>query len=152
MQIDHILTPQRTFADVQGGSKKRMLELIGKMIAQHSHLDPDSIYQNLIAREKLGSTGFGNGIAIPHCRLGDCHKPIGALFQLQSKIDFDALDGEPVDLIFVLLVPSEATEQHLQILKMLAEKLDQASLREALREAEDAEALYRIMTSADSDN
>lgn len=152
MQIDHILTPQRTFAGVQGGSKKKMLELIGKMIAQHSHLDPDKIYQNLIAREKLGSTGFGNGIAIPHCRLADCHKAIGALFQLQSKIDFDALDGEPVDLIFVLLVPQEATDQHLQILKMLAEKLDQAKLREALRSAEDADALYRIMTAADGDN
>ncbi|MBL4610355.1 PTS IIA-like nitrogen regulatory protein PtsN [Halopseudomonas sp.] len=152
MQIDHILTPQRTFAGVQGGSKKKMLELIGKMIAQHSHLDPDSIYQNLIAREKLGSTGFGNGIAIPHCRLEDCHKPVGALFQLQSKIDFDALDGEPVDLIFVLLVPSEATEQHLQILKMLAEKLDQANLREKLRAAGDAEELYSIITTAQTGN
>ena len=152
MQIDHILTPQRTFAGVQGGSKKKMLELIGKMIAQHSHLDPDSIYQNLIAREKLGSTGFGNGIAIPHCRLEDCHKPVGALFQLQSKIDFDALDGEPVDLIFVLLVPSEATEQHLQILKMLAEKLDQANLREKLRAAGDAEELYSIITPAQTGN
>lgn len=152
MQIDHILTPQRTFAGVQGGSKKKMLELIGKMIAQHSHLDPDSIYQNLIAREKLGSTGFGNGIAIPHCRLEDCHKPVGALFQLQSKIDFDALDGEPVDLIFVLLVPSEATEQHLQILKMLAERLDQASLREKLRAAGDAEELYSIITTAQTGN
>ncbi|MBL4833041.1 MAG: PTS IIA-like nitrogen regulatory protein PtsN [Pseudomonas sp.] len=152
MQIDHILTPQRTFAGVQGGSKKKMLELIGKMIAQHSHLDPDSIYQNLIAREKLGSTGFGNGIAIPHCRLEDCHKPVGALFQLQSKIDFDALDGEPVDLIFVLLVPSEATEQHLQILKMLAEKLDQASLRDSLRAASDAEELYSIITTTQTGN
>jgi len=152
MQIDHILTPQRTFAGVQGGSKKKMLELIGKMIAQHSHLDPDSIYQNLIAREKLGSTGFGNGIAIPHCRLEDCHKPVGALFQLQSKIDFDALDGEPVDLIFVLLVPSEATEQHLQILKMLAEKLDQASLRDSLRAASDAEELYSIITTTETGN
>ena len=152
MQIDHILTPQRTFAGVQGGSKKKMLELIGKMIAQHSHLDPDSIYQNLIAREKLGSTGFGNGIAIPHCRLEDCHKPVGALFQLQSKIDFDALDGEPVDLIFVLLVPSEATEQHLQILKMLAEKLDQASLRDSLRAASDAEELYSIITTTEAGN
>jgi PTS system nitrogen regulatory IIA component len=152
MQIDHILTPQRTFAGVQGGSKKKMLELIGKMIAQHSHLDPDSIYQNLIAREKLGSTGFGNGIAIPHCRLEDCHKPVGALFQLQSKIDFDALDGEPVDLIFVLLVPSEATEQHLQILKMLAEKLDQANLRDKLRAAGDAEELYSIITTAQTGN
>lgn len=75
---------------------------------------------------------------------------MGALLQLESKIDYDALDGEPVDLIFVLLVPQEATEQHLQILKMLAGKLDQPSLREALREAPDAAALYRIMTADDS--
>ena len=105
----------------------------------------DAIYENLIARERLGSTGFGNGIAIPHCRLEDCHQAIGALLQLDGKIDFDALDGQPVDLIFVLLVPQEATEQHLQILKMLAGKLDNAELRDALRAAPDADALYRVM-------
>ena len=147
MQIDHILTPDRTFSGVQGGSKKRVLELIGKLVAQHTNLDPDAIYENLIAREKLGSTGFGNGIAIPHCRLEDCHQAIGALLQLDGKIDFDALDGQPVDLIFVLLVPQEATEQHLQILKMLAGKLDRADLREALRAAPDADALYRVMVN-----
>lgn len=145
MQIDHILTPERTFSGVQGGSKKRVLELIGKLVAQHTNLDPDAIYENLIARERLGSTGFGNGIAIPHCRLEDCHQAIGALLQLDGKIDFDALDGQPVDLIFVLLVPQEATEQHLQILKMLAGKLDNAELRDALRAAPDADALYRVM-------
>ena len=145
MQIDHILTPERTFAGVQGGSKKRVLELIGKLVAQHTNLDPDAIYENLIARERLGSTGFGNGIAIPHCRLEDCHQAIGALLQLDGKIDFDALDGQPVDLIFVLLVPQEATEQHLQILKMLAGKLDNAELRDALRAAPDADALYRVV-------
>lgn len=148
MQIDHILTPERTFAGVQGGSKKRVLELIGKLVAQHTNLDPDAIYENLIARERLGSTGFGNGIAIPHCRLEDCHQAIGALLQLDGKIDFDALDGQPVDLIFVLLVPQEATEQHLQILKMLAGKLDDAELRDALRAAPDADALYRVMVGA----
>ncbi|HCB44257.1 MAG TPA: PTS IIA-like nitrogen-regulatory protein PtsN [Pseudomonas sp.] len=147
MQIDHILTPERTFSGVQGGSKKRVLELIGKLVAQQTNLDPDAIYENLIAREKLGSTGFGNGIAIPHCRLEDCHQAIGALLQLDGKIDFDALDGQPVDLIFVLLVPQEATEQHLQILKMLAGKLDRADLREALRAAPDADALYRVMVN-----
>ncbi|MGI3131637.1 PTS IIA-like nitrogen regulatory protein PtsN [Halopseudomonas pachastrellae] len=147
MQIDHILTPERTFSGVQGGSKKRVLELIGKMVAQHTNLDPDAIYENLIAREKLGSTGFGNGIAIPHCRLEDCHQAIGALLQLDGKIDFDALDGQPVDLIFVLLVPQEATEQHLQILKMLAGKLDKAELRDALRAAPDAEALFNVMVN-----
>ncbi len=147
MQIDHILTPERTFSGVQGGSKKRVLELIGKLVAQHTNLDPDAIYENLIAREKLGSTGFGNGIAIPHCRLEDCHQAIGALLQLDGKIDFDALDGQPVDLIFVLLVPQEATEQHLQILKMLAGKLDRADLRDALRAAPDADALYHVMVN-----
>ena len=147
MQIDHILTPERTFSGVQGGSKKRVLELIGKLVAQHTNLDPDAIYENLIAREKLGSTGFSNGIAIPHCRLEDCHQAIGALLQLDGKIDFDALDGQPVDLIFVLLVPQEATEQHLQILKMLAGKLDRADLRDALRAAPDADALYHVMVN-----
>ncbi|WP_193075645.1 PTS IIA-like nitrogen regulatory protein PtsN [Pseudomonas sp. FME51] len=151
MQIEHILTPQLTFAGVQGGSKKRVLEMIGKMIAQHTELDSDAIYESLIAREKLGSTGFGNGIAIPHCRLEQCTEAIGALLQLNSKIDFDSLDGEPVDLIFVLLVPHEATEQHLQILKMLAEKLDQEDLREALRQAPDAESLYRVMVGNSGD-
>lgn len=145
MQIDTILTPERTFAGVQGGSKKRVLELIGKLVSQHTGLDPDAIYENLIAREKLGSTGFGHGIAIPHCRLAGCTQATGSLLQLESKIDFDALDGEPVDLIFVLLVPQEATEQHLQILKMLAEKLDQQALREALRESPDAQTLYQVM-------
>ncbi len=146
MQIDQILTPELTFTNVPGISKKRVLEQIGKMIAQHTNLDPDTIYENLINREKLGSTGFGNGIAIPHCRLEQCTHAIGALLQLDKKIDFDALDGEPVDLIFVLLVPHEATEQHLQILKMLAEKLDQEELREALRQAPDAQSLYQVMT------
>ncbi|HIZ49839.1 MAG TPA: PTS IIA-like nitrogen regulatory protein PtsN [Candidatus Pseudomonas excrementavium] len=151
MQIDNVLTPQLTFTGVQGGSKKRVLEMIGNMIAQHTDLDSDAIYESLIAREKLGSTGFGNGIAIPHCRLEQCTHAIGALLQLDSKIDFDSLDGEPVDLIFVLLVPHEATEQHLQILKMLAEKLDQEDLREALRQAPDAETLYRVMVGASGD-
>lgn len=145
MQIENVLTPQLTFAGVQGGSKKRVLELIGNLIAQHTHLNADTIYESLIAREKLGSTGFGNGIAIPHCRLEQCTEAVGALLQLDRKIDFDSLDGEPVDLIFVLLVPHEATEQHLQILKVLAEKLDQEELREALRQAPDAQTLYRVM-------
>ena len=147
MQISQILAPERTYAKVDGGSKKRVLELIGNLIAQHTQLDADAIYASLIAREKLGSTGFGNGIAIPHCRLEQCTEAVGALLQLESSIDFDSLDGDPVDLIFVLLVPHEATEQHLQILKTLAEKLDQQELREALRQAPDAHALYQVMVN-----
>lgn len=148
MQISQILSPQLTFAGVEGSSKKRVLEQIGKLIAQHTQLNADAIYESLIAREKLGSTGFGNGIAIPHCRLEQCTDAVGALLQLDNRIDFDSLDGEPVDLIFVLLVPHEATEQHLQILKVLAERLDQEEVREALRQAPDAQALYRVMVDS----
>lgn len=150
MQIHDILTPERTFAGVQGGSKKRVLEVIGKLVADNTGLDSDAIYESLIARERLGSTGFGHGIAIPHCRLAGCNQATGALLQLESKIDFDALDGEPVDLIFVLLVPQEANEQHLQILKMLAEKLDQQPLREKLRQCTDAESLYTTLVEYQS--
>ena len=147
MQINHILTPERTFTGVQGGSKKRVLELISKLIAQHSNLDADAIYESLLARERLGSTGFGHGIAIPHCRLEGCNHAIGALLQLDSKIDYDALDGEPVDLIFVLVVPQQATEQHLQLLKLLAEKLDQEDLRQVMRKAADARSLFNLITA-----
>ena len=151
MQIRHVLSPQLTFAGVEGGSKKRVLELIGKLIAQHTQLNADAIYDSLIAREKLGSTGFGNGIAIPHCRLEQCNEAVGALLQLEARVDFDSLDGEPVDLIFVLLVPQEANEQHLEILKALAEKLDREDLREALRRAPDAQTLYRVMVDDSGD-
>lgn len=151
MQIRHVLSPQLTFAGVEGGSKKRVLELIGKLIAQHTQLNADAIYESLIAREKLGSTGFGNGIAIPHCRLEQCTEVVGALLQLDSRIEFDSLDGEPIDLIFVLLVPQEANEQHLDILKALAEKLDREELRDALRQAPDAQTLYRVMVDDSGD-
>ena len=151
MQIRHVLSPQLTFAGVEGGSKKRVLELIGNLIAQHTQLNADAIYESLIAREKLGSTGFGNGIAIPHCRLEQCTEVVGALLQLDSRIEFDSLDGEPIDLIFVLLVPQEANEQHLDILKALAEKLDREELRDALRQAPDAQTLYRVMVDDSGD-
>lgn len=151
MQISQILSPELTFAAVEGGSKKRVLELIGKLIAQHTQLDADAIYESLIAREKLGSTGFGNGIAIPHCRLEQCTEPVAALLQLETPIDFDSLDGEPVDLIFVLLVPHEATEQHLLILKTLAERLDREDVRADLRQAQDAQTLYRVMVDDSGD-
>src|SRR5690606_35295187 len=97
----------------------------------------DAIYESLLAREKLGSTGFGNGIAIPHCRLEQCTEAVGALLQLSSEIDFDSLDGAPVDLIFVLLVLYEATEQHLQILKTLAERIMQDQIASAERLKQD---------------
>jgi UPF0042 nucleotide-binding protein len=93
------------------------------------------VFEALIAREKLGSTGFGNGIAIPHCRLKGCEAPISALLHLEAPIDFDAIDGAPVDLLFVLLVPEAATDAHLELLRQIASMLDRKEVREKLRSA-----------------
>ena len=91
----------------------------------------------------MGSTGIGEGIAIPHCRLKQCDKTFGVLLQLEHPIDFDAIDQQPVDLIFALLVPEEATDEHLKTLSMLAQKLSQADYREALRNSPDSKNLFQ---------
>lgn len=113
-------------------------------------LDGQDIFESLIAREKLGSTGFGNGIAIPHCRLPGCTAPISALLRLNAAVDFDAIDGAPVDLLFVLLVPEAATDAHLELLRQIASMLDRSDVRTSLRQAENSEALYRVVVDVQS--
>ncbi|PZQ43247.1 MAG: PTS fructose transporter subunit IIA, partial [Ectopseudomonas oleovorans] len=103
------------------------------------------IFESLIAREKLGSTGFGNGIAIPHCRLAGCSAPISAVLHLETAVDFDAIDGVPVDLLFVLLVPEAATDAHLDLLRQIASMLDRQDVRERLRQAKSGEDLYQVV-------
>ena len=145
MNISDILTPERTFADLKCASKKRTLESISHWLGdQMSEFDGKELFNALINREKLGSTGFGNGIAIPHCRLDSCTQVTGALIRLAKAVDFDAIDAQPVDLLFVLLVPLEATDEHLQILATLAGSFGQPEFRECLRKATDAEAMYKI--------
>ena len=145
MNISDILTPERTFADLKCASKKRTLESISNWLGdQMSEFDGKELFNALINREKLGSTGFGDGIAIPHCRLDSCTQVTGALIRLAKAVDFDAIDAQPVDLLFVLLVPLEATDEHLQILATLAGSFGQPEFRERLRKATDAEAMYKI--------
>jgi PTS system nitrogen regulatory IIA component len=145
MNISDILTPERTFADLKCASKKRTLESISHWLGdQMSEFDGKELFNALINREKLGSTGFGDGIAIPHCRLDSCTQVTGALIRLAKAVDFDAIDAQPVDLLFVLLVPLEATNEHLQILATLAGSFGQSEFRERLRKATDAEAMYKI--------
>lgn len=151
IRLENILTPGRSLVNVPGGSKKRALEYIGNLVAREMHdLDAKAIFESLIAREKLGSTGFGNGIAIPHCRLPGCPAPISALLRLDTPIDFDAIDGAPVDLLFVLLVPEAATDEHLQLLRQIASMLDRSEVRERLRQAQSSEALYQVVVDAQS--
>jgi PTS system nitrogen regulatory IIA component len=132
--------------NVPGGSKKAVLEEIAKLIGQQvPEFDWQTVYESLIAREKLGSTGCGNGIAIPHCRLKGCTSPVSAVLHLERPVDFDAIDGAPVDLLFVLLVPEAATDAHLELLRQIASMLDRADVRASLRSAKNSEELYNVV-------
>jgi nitrogen PTS system EIIA component len=151
IRLETILTPGRSLVNVPGGSKKRVLEQIASLVARElPDLDAQAIFESLVAREKLGSTGFGNGIAIPHCRLPGCSSPISAVLKLDTAVDFDAIDGAPVDLLFVLLVPEAATDAHLELLRQIASMLDRAEVRERLRQAQSNEALYQVVLDTQS--
>jgi len=146
IRIENILTPGRSLVNVPGGSKKRVLEQIANLIGREvPDLDSQAVFESLVAREKLGSTGFGNGIAIPHCRLKGCESPISALLHLDAPVDFDAIDGAPVDLLFVLLVPEAATDAHLELLRQIASMLDRKEVRDRLRSADTNQALYQVV-------
>ncbi|MBA6412997.1 PTS IIA-like nitrogen regulatory protein PtsN [Parahaliea sp. F7430] len=146
--LAQILTPGRTLCRVSGGSKKRLFETIAKLIGDDQlSLPANEVFTQLIAREKLGSTGLGKGIAIPHCRINNCTQPLGCLLTLDEPIDFDAPDGDPVDLLFVLLVPDEAHQQHLDILSHIASLFSQEAFCSALRQAEDTTSLFQIATN-----
>lgn len=142
IRIEDILTQERTFMDAPVSSKKKLLEYIASYVANVTGTSATNIFERLHNRERLGSTGIGEGIAIPHCRLPECTEPIGLLLKLDEAIDFDSMDHRPVDLVFALIVPEDANSQHLQVLAMLARNFTEASFRDALRNAPDAKQLY----------
>jgi PTS system nitrogen regulatory IIA component len=153
IRLEDILTPGRSLVNVPGGSKKRVLEQIAHLLdREQPELDAGTIFEALIAREKLGSTGFGNGIAIPHCRMAGCTAPISALIRLDAAVDFDAIDAAPVDLLFVLLVPQSATDAHLELLRQIASMLDRDDVRARLRQAESNQALYQVVLDVQNGN
>ncbi|MEX1196629.1 MAG: PTS IIA-like nitrogen regulatory protein PtsN [Pseudohongiellaceae bacterium] len=143
MQLENILSPDRCFARLDGGSKKRFLTTISERLTQSCpQLSSDAVYTALLAREQLGSTGIGNGIAIPHCRVSECNRIIGALITLEDGIDFDANDNQAVDLLFVLIVPMEETDEHLKVLGGLARMFHEDAFCQTLRETSSGQELY----------
>ena len=145
--LAQLLTPGRTLCRVPGLSRKRLFESIAGAVSEDQLSLPTSdILAQLSAREDLGSTGLGQGIAIPHCRIENCTHPIGTLITLADPVDFDAPDGLPVDLVFALLVPNEAHQQHLDILAGIAGLFQQQDFCQQLRDASDPESLHRIAT------
>lgn len=143
MQLTDILSLGRISCDSQASSKKRVLEQFSDLIANdQTSLNRNEIFDSLLSRERLGSTGLGHGIAIPHGRISNSERAIGALIKLSEGIDYEAVDHQPVDLLFALLVPEKSTEEHLQLLAMLAEMFSNAEVVTRLRNAHTEAALY----------
>ncbi|HCS29701.1 MAG TPA: PTS fructose transporter subunit IIA [Spongiibacteraceae bacterium] len=144
MQLDHILTQERTFCGAQSTSKKRLLEDVAQFISNDvPALSANEIYTQLLNRERLGSTGIGEGVAIPHCRVSNCSSVIATLVTLKSAVDFEAVDDQPVDILFALVAPEEGHDEHLKALAGIAEKLNDPQFRQQIRTADSAEALFQ---------
>lgn len=143
-QIVRLLSPDHVVAALDASSKKRVFEHAGILFENHHGIARSAVYDALFDREKLGSTGLGQGVAIPHGRIKGLKKPLAAFLQLATPVQFDAPDGAPVKLVFVLLVPEAANEQHLQLLSELAQMFSDPALREKLMAAADAAALHTL--------
>ena len=129
--IAKLLPPSNILLDLDVTSKKRMFEQAGLLFENNQGVARSLVFDSLFARERLGSTGLGQGVAIPHGRIKGLKEAVGAFVRLAQPVPFDAPDGKPVSLVFLLLVPEHATEQHLQVLSELAQMLSDRDLRGA---------------------
>ena len=153
MQLTDFLITDRIACNVNAHSKKRALEELSKLISQdQTSIRATDIFDCLLSRERLGSTGIGYGVAIPHGRLKDSDHTTAALIQLNHGIDFDAIDNQPVDLLFALVVPDNATDEHLKILALLAAMFKEESTRALLREAKSPEDMLQLIRNWQSQN
>ncbi len=140
------LLQERIGCNVEAASKKRVLEQLGQRLAESvPELTQDLVFDALLERERLGSTGLGKGIALPHARMALVDHAMGAFIKLNEGVDFDAIDGEPVDLAFAMLVPEEATDEHLQMLSTLAHMFSDSAFCTQLRQAESDQELFQLI-------
>jgi len=153
MQLSEIIDISRIRRDINVLSKKRALEELSNLITSaQPQLNSPKVFESLISRERLGSTGVGYGIAIPHGRIKDCDKITGAFIQLNQGIDFDAIDNQPVDMLFALAVPEESTDEHLQVLAVLAAMFNDENFRNQLRKSKNEEETYQLLTEWQKNN
>src|SRR4030081_921584 len=146
--IAKLLPPSNILLDLDVTSKKRMFEQAGLLFENNQGVARSLVFDSLFARERLGSTGLGQGVAIPHGRIKGLKEAVGAFVRLAQPVPFDAPDGKPVSLVFLLLVPEQATEQHLRVLSELAQMLSDRELREKLSTDTDASTLHQHITVA----
>lgn len=149
--IASLLVADNVVASLDASSKKRVFEQVGLLFENHQGIARSTVYDALFAREKLGSTALGLGVAIPHGRIKGLKHAVGAFLRLAAPVQFDAPDGKPVNLVFVLLVPEAANEHHLQLLSELAQMFSERAYREKLAAAPDAAALYELFAAWQAD-
>ena len=142
--LNNLLSASQVLLDFDASSKKRLFEQAGMLFESHLGLARSVVFDSLFAREKLGSTGLGQGIAIPHGRIKGLKQAAGAFLRLATPVPFDSPDGRPVNLLFILLVPEQATEEHLQILSELAQRFSERPFRDKLMAAPDAAAIVAL--------
>ncbi len=147
MNIHDFLFPNDVTIDVAPANKQKLLQELANKAGSRLRLQPDNIFAGLSKREELGSTGVGDGVAIPHARFDQIDKPFGMLVRLRQPIEFDALDGNPVDIVFLLLLPESAKGEPLSALACVARKLKSPAIRAALRNAPDAAETFRILAT-----
>ena len=136
------------FSQLSVHSKKRVFESSAEAFCDVSGLSREAVYRGLLDREKLGSTALGDGVAIPHCRIDECNAPLGCLITLSNPIDFSSSDGQGVDIVLVLLVPSQAAKEHLDLLAGAATLLSNEQTRLAIREAVEPVDLTEIVVKS----
>ncbi len=145
MQISEVLSLDCTKSAVQCSSKKRALEIISQTAAEYTGQDPTELFECMLNREKMGSTGIGNGIAIPHARMLSFDQAVAVLIQCEEPIEFDAIDNKPVDILFALFVPDAQCQEHLQTLSAMAKILSDKAKLKQLRNATSDSELFNIM-------
>jgi len=143
MKISDFLAPENALVDISSSDKPRLLRDLSDRATASVGLPADMISAALLKREALGSTGLGSGVAIPHARLADLRTPFGALVRLRKPMDFEAIDGQPVDIVFLLLLPEARGQEQLNVLALVARTLRTAEICRLLRQAPDSAGLYR---------
>jgi PTS system nitrogen regulatory IIA component len=146
MDLTDLIAPEAVFPSLRAKTKKQALQEVAQRAATLTGLQVADIYETLLQRERLGSTGVGRGIAIPHGRLGSLKRIVSVFARLEEPIDFEALDGEPVDLIFLLLAPEHAGADHLKALARISRLLREPASIDRLRASRDRAALYSVLT------
>jgi PTS system nitrogen regulatory IIA component len=147
MPLSDLLAPKAVVSALKASDKKETIQGLAARLGTLIRRDPNEIFEVLLQRERLGSTGIGGGVAIPHAKLPKLEKLVGVFARLENPIDFDALDGEPVDLVFVLLAPEAAGADHLKALARIARLLRDPKVADKLRAVADSDQMFSVLTA-----